>query len=384
MTRRAHRLGSISRLGPDKAKIRTDAAPDPLTGKRRQVSRIVYGTPAEVETALLKLRLLHSYGPIAQTDFTVDQMIEVHLSTPKRDGTERASSARYRDRSRYHRHLQPIFGKRQAEAVTPQELTIHYDRLLQSLKPNTVRLIHALIRSAYRSAIERGLLESNPATTARGPTVKAPAPVAPSTKTVEGHYRLLLESDPDMALVVRLGAGLGIRRAEILALRWSDINFEESLITITNGLTNTPGIGQEKTETKTGRFGWATFPLDQELVNDLRDHHTKLDKVAADLGVEPPADPYLFSSHPLGETAWHCDTPSKRLRRHVLANSELPSITLKDLRAFVSTEVFASGFGLPEASAVLRHESTQTTTKYYNALREDKARQASLSLQRIL
>ena len=120
MTRRAHRLGSISRLGPDKAKIRTDAAPDPLTGKRRQVSRIVYGTPDEVEAALLQLRLLHSYGPIAQTDFTVDQLIEVHLFTPKRDGTERASSARYRDRSRYHRHLQPIFGKRQAGAVTPK------------------------------------------------------------------------------------------------------------------------------------------------------------------------------------------------------------------------------------------------------------------------
>jgi hypothetical protein len=79
MTRRAHRRGGIDWLGPDKAKIRTRTAPDPLTGKRRQVSRIVYGTPDEVEIAMLQLRLLHSYGPIAQTDFTVDQMIKVHL-----------------------------------------------------------------------------------------------------------------------------------------------------------------------------------------------------------------------------------------------------------------------------------------------------------------
>ena len=88
MTRRAHGRGGIDWLGPDKAKIRTRTAPDPLTGKRRQVSRIVYGTPDEVETAMLQLHLLHSYGPIVQTDFTVDQMIEVHLATPKRDGTE--------------------------------------------------------------------------------------------------------------------------------------------------------------------------------------------------------------------------------------------------------------------------------------------------------
>jgi hypothetical protein len=89
--------------------------------RRRQVSRIVYGTPDEVEAAMLQLRLLRSYGPIAQTDFTVDQMIEVHLATPERDGTKRASSVRYRDRSRYRLHLQPIFEKRQAGAVTSQE-----------------------------------------------------------------------------------------------------------------------------------------------------------------------------------------------------------------------------------------------------------------------
>ncbi len=383
MTRRAHGRGGIDWLGPNKAKIRTRTAPDPLTGKRRQVSQIVYGTPDEVEAALLQLRLLHSYGPIAQTDFTVDQMIEVHLSTPKRDGTERASSSRYKDRSRYRLHLQPIFGKRQAGAVTPQELTIHYDRLLQNLKPNTVRLIHALIRSAYTSAIERGLLESNPATKARCPTVKAPAPVAPSVSSVEAHYRILLKSDPDMALVVRLAACLGIRRAEILALKWHHIDLESGSVAITDGLTNTPGIGQEKTETKTGRFGWAEFPLVEQLAGELTDHRTRLEKNAAQLGVSPPDDGFVFSSSPLGEAAWHPDTPSKRLRRHMLNHPETPPFTLKNLRAFVSTEVIARGASLQSASAILRHESTQTTAKYYNAVREDAARSAVLDIQRI-
>ncbi len=383
MTRRAHGRGGIDWLGPNKAKIRTRTAPDPLTGKRRQVSRIVYGTPDEVEAALLQLRLLHSYGPIVQTDFTVDQMIEVHLSTPKRDGTERASSSRYKDRSRYRLHLQPRFGKQQAGAVTPQELTIHYDRLLQSLKPNTVRLIHALIRSAYRSAIERGLLESNPATRARCPTVKAPVPVAPSASCVGAHYRILLESDPDMALVVRLAACLGLRRAEILALKWHHIDLESGSVAVTDGLINTPGIGQEITETKTGRFGWAEFPLDEQLVGELTDHRTRLEKNAAQVGVSPPDNGYVFSNSPLGETAWHPDTPSKRLRRHMLSHPEIPPFTLKNLRAFVSTEVIARGANLQSASAILRHESTQTTAKYYNAVREDAARSAVLDLQKI-
>ena len=60
MTRRAHGRGGIDWLGPDKAKIRTRTAPDPLTGKRRQVSRIVYGTPDEVET------LIHRVFPNAE------------------------------------------------------------------------------------------------------------------------------------------------------------------------------------------------------------------------------------------------------------------------------------------------------------------------------
>ena len=384
MTRRAHGRGGIDWLGPDKAKIRTRAAPDPLTGKRRQVSRIVYGTPSEVETALLQLRLLHSYGPIAQTDFTVDQMIEVHLATPKRDGTERASSARYKDRSRYRLHLQPRFGKQQAGAVTPQELTLHYDRLLQDLKPNTVRLIHALIRAAYQSGMERGLVSSNPASLARCPSCKSSAPTAPTVETVRAHLDVLVESDPVMALMVRLAAGCGMRRSELIALRWSHFNFDTGTVAISEGITDTPGVGQQTTATKTGRFGWGVIPIGEQILDDLRQHHETLEKNAANLGVEVPTDAYLFSSGPLGEKPWHCDSPSKRLRKHMKANPELSSFTLKDLRAFAATEVVSSGANLEAASAILRHESPQTTMKYYRAVREDVARQAALDLQRRL
>ena len=66
------------------------------------------------------------------------------------------------------------------------------------------------------------------------------------------------------------------------------------------------------------------------------------------------------------------------------AHPELFSFTLKDLRAFAATEVVSSGTNLEAASAILRHESPQTTMKYYRAVREDVARQAALDLQRRL
>jgi len=383
--KRRYRTGGITWLGPEKAKLRIWTRPDPETGNRRQVSKIVHGDNHEVEMELLRLRLEHATPSVDGSDVTLDALIEVHLATPKRNGEERSASSRYRDRSRFRLHLRPVFGGRLADSITPQELTLHYDRLIRKrLKPNSVRLVHAMIHAAYRSGLERGLVTANPASLAHCPSNRAAAPSAPTVETVKAHHVLLAESDPELALMVRLTAGLGLRRSELVALKWNHLDFDEGTITITEGITDTPGVGRQTTATKTGRFGWAVMPVGEPLLDDLSRQHEVLEKAAANLGVEIPEDPYVFSPEPLSEVPWYSDSPTKRLKRHMEAHPDLPSLTLKDLRAFAATEVVTTGANLEAASAILRHESPQTTMKYYRAVREDRARSAALDLQQLL
>jgi integrase len=61
---------------------------------------------------------------------------------------------------------------------------------------------------------------------------------------------------------------------------------------------------------------------------------------------------------------------------------ELASFTLKDLRAFVATQLHAEGADVTTAQAVLRHQSSQTTLKHYRAAQMDRVRGATLELGR--
>jgi integrase len=280
--------------------------------------------------------------------------------------------------------VQPVFGARDADSIKPQELTMLYDSLLsKGLKPTSVRLVHALIRSAYSWGMKRGFVSSNPAKLAECPTAQPEPPYAPSMETVQAHLEILQE-DPETALVVRLAATIGLRRNEIAGLRWAHVDLDKGLVSITEGVTITPGEGVSVTATKTGQHGHGVLSADEELVSMLRDAFERLEKVAADVGADVSPDAYVFSSDPVHGKPINPDTLTKRLRRHMDRHPEIPSFTLKDLRAFVATQLHAEGADVTTAQAVLRHQSSQTTLKHYRAAQMDRVRGATLELGRLI
>ena len=258
-----------------------------------------------------------------------------------------------------------------------------YDSLLsKGLKPTSVRLVHALIRSAYSWGMKRGLVSSNPAKLAECPTAQPEPPHAPSMETVQAHLEILREEDPELALVVRVASTIALRRNEIAGLRWAHINLDAGLVSITEGVIVTPGQGASVTSTKTGQHGHGVLSADEGLVSMLRDAFERLEKVAADVGADVSPDAYVFSSDPVHGKPINPDTLTKRLRRHMDRHPVLASFTLKDLRAFVATQLHAEGADVTTAQAVLRHQSSQTTLKHYRAAQMDRVRGATLELGR--
>jgi len=274
-------------------------------------------------------------------------------------------------------------GDRVADGINSHELTRLYDALIaKGLKATSVRLIHALIRSAFTWGEKRGMVSSNPAKLAECPTVRAEPPRSPSMETVQNHLEILQEQDPEIALVVRLAATIGLRRNEIGGLRWAHIDLDEGLVSITEGITVTPGEGASVTSTKTGQHGHGVLSADEGLVSMLRDAFERLEKVAADVGADVSPDAYVFSSDPVHGKPINPDTLTKRLRRHMDRHPEIPSFTLKDLRAFTATQLHADGADVTTAQAVLRHQSPQTTLRHYRAAQMDLVRGATVDLGR--
>jgi integrase len=276
-------------------------------------------------------------------------------------------------------------GHRVADGINSHELTRLYDALIaKGLKATSVRLIHALIRSAFTWGEKRGMVSSNPAKLADCPTVRMEPPSAPSMETVQQHLHILQEDNPETALVVRLAATIGLRRNEIAGLRWEHVDLEKGLVSITEGITVTPGVGASVTSTKTGLHGHGVLSIDEGLVSMLRDTRERLEKVAADLGEDVPSDAYVVSSDLLHRTPINPDTLTKRLRNHMDRHPEIPSFTLKDLRAFTATMLEATGADITTAQAVLRHASGQTTMRHYRAARMDRVRGATVDLGRLI
>ncbi len=60
-----------------------------------------------------------------------------------------------------------------------------------------------------------------------------------------------------------IAASLGLRRSEIVALRWSHVDFNKGVIHIREGLTKAPGSDYETTPTKTGLHGFEVSKLDK-------------------------------------------------------------------------------------------------------------------------
>jgi integrase len=200
-------------------------------------------------------------------------------------------------------------------------------------------------------------------------------------ETVKAHLEILQE-DPETALAVRLAATIGLRRNEIAGLRWEHVDLDKGLVSITEGITVTPGQGASVTSTKTGLHGHGVLSADEELVAILRDTSERLEKVAADLGEDVRSGAYVFYSGPLHEKPIKPDTLTKRLRRHMDRHPEIPSFRLKDLRAFTATQLHAEGADVTTAQAVLRHQSPQTTLRHYRAAQMDLVRSATIDLGR--
>jgi integrase len=169
-------------------------------------------------------------------------------------------------------YLRPHLGAVPLDGLAVRALDLHYVRLLESggrrgqpLARRTVEYAHAVLRKALGDAVTAGLLADNPATRATVPRLDPRAERLPARLPAwsEDEAKRFLEqsSDHDLADVWRVALGTGMRRGEVLGLRWDDVDLAVPQVTVVASLAATSAGLQLKT-TKTGRA--RTLHLDED------------------------------------------------------------------------------------------------------------------------
>jgi integrase len=180
---------------------------------------------------------------------TLDEYLDEWFAL-QRTRVEPSSWHNYRTMARIY--LRPGLGSTPLAALTSRQLDLHYVRLLEEggrggrpLARRTVAYAHAILRKALGDAVADGLLDANPAERAEVPRVDPRFDDAPRRlRTWDADqvaYFLRHPRDHELHDLWRVALGTGMRRGELLGLRWEDLDLAVPQLRVATALTSAGG-----------------------------------------------------------------------------------------------------------------------------------------------
>jgi integrase len=262
-----------------------------VTGRR--VRRAVYGkTEDEVETKLRELRDRESQGaPIAPAALTLERYLREWLSQIVSVRVRANTLAHYK--FQVDKYLAPDLGKKSLGRLTAREVRMYLEQLRKrGAGPRTVQYVHATLRAALEDAVREEIIPRNVAKLVRVP---APPKTEREPLTVN-EVRTLLKSSRDHRLYAMfvVFAVLGMRRSEVLGLRWEDVDLSDGYLQVRRGLQRIDGE-LKVLPTKTARSR-RTVPLPDFVVRAFKAHLAAQERERSQLGAHWPDLGYVFTT----------------------------------------------------------------------------------------
>lgn len=226
------------------------------------------------------------------------------------------------------------------------------------MSASTIRQVHWILSAALGAAVRWEWIRSNPADVAKKPRQPTPQPEPPTAaeaaRIIEAAWA---GGDEQWGTLVWLVMVTGLRRAELLALRWTDVDFDAGVLSIRRNYVRTRSRGIEK-DTKAHQM--RRIALDPETVVVLVEHRERYTARVRALAQEPPPDAFVFSHRPMADVAMD---PSAVTHRYGAMCAKLGIDShLHALRHYSATELLTAGVDLRTVAGRLGHGGGGATT----------------------
>jgi integrase len=358
----------IRERAPGVWELTVQAGVDPVTGRRRQLSRTFKGNFSDAKKHRAALLVEASAGRHTGTKATLDDLFVDWILELERKGRSPNTIAGYRQA--YTHNIKPTLGNVAVTKVNTKMLTDLYGaHQRRGLKPRTVCQIHATLSSMLTQACRWGWRDSNPAQWAEPPARSNNAPVVPTPEQVKKLVDEGLRSrSPDKGRAMFLSATTGLRRAEICAIRRKrDVDFEQKLLNVEFSIAALPRQAPIEIPTKNRRV--RTVALDDATVKVLQDQLTMLEARAELCGVPLVDDPFVFSDAADGSEPWQPNALTRYFAR-VRGRVGLEHLDFHGLRKFMET--YAQDLGFSPAQVALRagHDPSVMSRHYTGRIEE--------------
>ena len=262
-----------------------------------------------------------------------------------------------------HKHIIPFFEKvcPELENIKPIMVKNYAQTKLKSgrldgqkggLSLVSVRKHIAVLRHALDEAVMLGYLESNPTNSIRLPKSKKGTNTDRTVFLSPEEAQELLNgiSDHPIYPAVVLSLLYGLRRSEVLGLRWEAINFENNTLTIQHTVVKNLTIRQsDYTKTDNSRRTFEILPEVKIMLEQLKEK-------------APKGSSYIFCRD--DGSVWRPDTLTRTFQRQ-LKQLGLPKMRFHDLRHSTASILFDRGWSLEDVKNWLGHADIETTSNIY-------------------
>ncbi|MCL2398535.1 MAG: site-specific integrase [Defluviitaleaceae bacterium] len=359
-----------------------EQSPCPDTGKRRRVFKSVSNvTKKQAEKMGMQIMQdLETDSYVKSTTMTVEKYFREWYDTyivPYKSPTT-AATYLYNLES----YIFPRFGKLKLQGGLTtieiqrwiNELSIKSPISDNPLSPKSIRNLYMNLNAGLKRAVILGYIVKNPAEHIELPKCK---PVKPEVYNAAELQKLLeVAQDTDLMTGLMLLCCLGIRRSEALALLWTDIDFDNGLVSITKGVVRVKS-GESVTKSPKSDAGTRIIPAPAVLIDFLRRERVEYLTSKLRYGAMYH-DNNLIVCQPNGEP-YTGDYFSQKFRR-LLADNQLKKIRLHDLRHSHITYLLNLGINVKVIQSRAGHSTINTTLDTYSHVLDDMGREAADTL----
>lgn len=366
-----HIVERLSADGKKRYLVKLELEPDPSSGRRRQTSGGTFRTKREAQERLAMLIALGSQPTTKGTlaEFVRDEWL------PSKAEKAAATQHQYAWASSY---IVAIIGAVRLSAMTPKHVQ-HFNAELRKteLSPRSRQIMGKALRNALATAVKRGYLQRSPADG---------VPIASGERLTELNFwsatdaRAFLASPlvaaDRLAPCWHFMLATGLRRGEVCALRWQDVDLPGKRLTVRQAV-RIDGYKTEIGPPKT-RAAIRTVGLDVETIRILKDWRDVQRAEVARLGTKAT----LVFTEADGSMI-HPQTLNGRFASITKA-ADMRPIGLHGLRHTHATLALEAGVPLKVVSERLGHASIQVTADTYQHVLEHLQHDAAEAISALL